>query len=50
MKKAPLDGVIPANMHMLVTEFSLDHWLAQNFKMNVTEIPPVRPSHVPVSL
>ena len=49
MRKPPLDGTIPLDKHMIVTEFSLDHWLAQNFKLNIDLIPPVRPSHIPVS-
>jgi hypothetical protein len=47
-RKPPADGVIPASNHMKVTEFSLDHWLAQTFKLNIDQIPPVRPSHIPV--
>ena len=27
-RKPPKDGVIPADKHLIVTEFSLDHWLA----------------------
>jgi hypothetical protein len=49
MKKPPRDGIIPADRKMVVTEYSLDHWLAQSFKLNLESIPPVRPSHIPVT-
>lgn len=50
LRKPPADGVIPEGKQMMVTEFSLDHWLAQTFKLNIDQIPPVRPSHIPVRI
>lgn len=40
---------IPGDKKMIVTEFSLDHWLAQTYNLTLNTIPALRPSHIPVT-
>ncbi|CDW86062.1 tpr domain containing protein [Stylonychia lemnae] len=41
------EGQLGADKKVVVTELALDHWLAQNYNLNIDSIPPYRPQHIP---
>lgn len=49
MKKYGKEGPLPADKQLVVTEYGLDHWLAQTFNLTLDTMPPYRPPHIPVN-